>query len=90
MIKTVNLVIIGKVQGVYFRASARDMARQIGLTGWVQNTDAGDVEIIVTGEEQALDQFINWCRIGPPNARVDKVTVTDIAFSNFDKFEIRR
>ena len=90
MIKTVNLVIIGKVQGVYFRASARDMARQIGLTGWVQNTDAGDVEIIVTGEEQALDQFINWCRIGPPNARVDEVTVTDIAFSNFDKFEIRR
>ena len=90
MIKTAHLLIKGRVQGVYYRASARDMARKFGLTGWVQNTDAGEVEMKVTGEEQVFDQFIDWCKIGPPNARVDEVTVMDSSLSFFDKFEIRR
>lgn len=90
MIKTVHLVIKGKVQGVYYRASARDKARKAGLTGWVQNTHIGDVEMMVTGEEQALGQFIMWCKSGPPNAIVEGVIVKDISFIHFDRFEIKR
>jgi len=90
MVKTVNLLIKGKVQGVFYRASARDMARKMGLTGWVQNTGSGDVEIMVTGEEEVLNQFIKWCRHGPPNASVENVTVTDSLYYDFEKFEIRK
>lgn len=90
MNKTVHLLIKGRVQGVFYRASAKEKALNAGLTGWVRNTKSGDVEILATGTESDLNQFINWCKTGPSKARVEEVTVTDNPFISFETFEIHR
>jgi acylphosphatase len=71
-----RLIICGRVQGVYFRASARDVARRQGLAGWVRNRLDGAVEAVVEGEETAVQTFIAWCHDGPPGAHVATVQVT--------------
>ena len=71
-----RLIISGRVQGVNFRASARDEARALGLSGWVRNRLEGDVEAVVEGEEVAVQAFIAWCHNGPPAAHVTAVQVT--------------
>jgi acylphosphatase len=70
-----KLIISGRVQGVYFRASARDVAHVQRLSGWVRNRRDGDVESVVEGEEGAVQRFITWCHKGPAGARVDAVRV---------------
>jgi acylphosphatase len=71
-----KIVISGRVQGVYFRASACDVARAQRLSGWVRNLPEGDVEAVVEGEEEAVQAFIVWCHDGPPGAHVTAVQVT--------------
>jgi acylphosphatase len=71
-----RLVISGWVQGVYFRASARQVARARGLSGWVRNRTDGAVEAVVEGEKEAVQAFIAWCRQGPQGAQVSDVQVT--------------
>jgi acylphosphatase len=71
-----RLVISGRVQGVYFRVSARNMAHAQRLSGWVRNCYDGDVETVVEGEEGAVRAFITWCHDGPPGAHVTAVEVT--------------
>jgi acylphosphatase len=71
-----RLVISGRVQGVNFRASARDEARALRLSGWVRNRLEGDVEAVVEGQEGAVQAFIAWCHNGPPAAHVTAVRVT--------------
>ena len=83
---TVHLLIEGKVQGVFYRASAKDVAEQLQLTGWIRNTREGDVEAMVSGGEDRIREFIEWCKKGPRKAEVQKVVVTakeDEAFNNF-------
>lgn len=70
-----QLIISGEVQGVCFRASARDRAMELGLTGWVRNLANGDVEALAEGEEALVQEFIDWCGVGPPAARVENVEV---------------
>jgi acylphosphatase len=70
-----RIAIAGRVQGVYFRASARDVARTQRLSGWVRNRPNGDVEAVVEGEEGAVRAFIAWCHQGPPGAYVTAVQV---------------
>jgi acylphosphatase len=84
-----RIVISGRVQGVYFRASARDIARGHGVSGWVRNCAAGDVEAVVEGEEAAVQAFTTWCRAGPPGAYVSKVQVTPEPYTGeFQGFQI--
>jgi acylphosphatase len=71
-----RIVISGRVQGVYLRASARDAARAQRLSGWVRNRIGGDVEAVVEGEQGAVQAFIAWCHDGPPGAHVTDVQVT--------------
>jgi acylphosphatase len=71
--KRIHLVARGRVQGVYFRASAQREARQLGLTGWVKNRNDGSVEIVVEGEEDQVKDFLAWAQAGPSTARVDKL-----------------
>ncbi|MEM9195470.1 MAG: acylphosphatase [Myxococcota bacterium] len=71
--KRIHLVCRGRVQGVFFRASAQREARQNGLTGWVKNRPDGAVEMIVEGEEDYVKDFLAWAQHGPTTARVDKV-----------------
>lgn len=78
MVKTVNIMVSGRVQGVCYRASTQKVAHQLGLIGWVKNRPDGCVEIQAQGELEQLEQLIAWCHKGPIFARVDSVNVTDL------------
>jgi acylphosphatase len=71
--KRIHLVVRGRVQGVFYRASAQREARQLGLTGWVKNRQDGSVEIVAEGEEDQVKDFLSWAQQGPTTARVDHV-----------------
>jgi acylphosphatase len=86
----VHLIIKGKVQGVFYRASAKNKAEELNITGWIKNTDEGNVEAVANGTENQLQQFIEWCKIGPSDAIVGDVIVNHIGKENFDKFSIKR
>ena len=70
-----HVIISGRVQGVWFRASTRDKAEQLGLTGWVKNTADGCVEAVFEGEEERIEEMINWCHQGPPLAEIVNIEV---------------
>ena len=70
-----HLLVAGRVQGVYYRATAQAEGVDLGLTGWVRNRVDGQVEVVVEGAEEAVERFIAWCHRGPPMARVDRVEV---------------
>lgn len=74
--KRLHLKIYGRVQGVYYRSSAQDTARELGLSGWAKNMPDGTVETVVEGLEEQLKEYIEWCKIGPSAARVDKILET--------------
>lgn len=88
--KELSFTVHGKVQGVWFRAWTRDMARELGVTGWVRNTSDGNVEGAAQGDAAQLDEFLIRLHDGPPLARVTKVDTrqTD-AETPFIKFEVR-
>ncbi|MDD4282153.1 MAG: acylphosphatase [Candidatus Methanofastidiosa archaeon] len=65
----------GRVQGVYYRDSARTEARRLGVTGWVRNVQDGSVEARIEGDAGQLDGMLLWLRSGPPAARVDAVVL---------------
>jgi acylphosphatase len=71
----VNLLVMGKVQGVFFRASTLEQAQSLNLTGWVQNIPDGSVEIVAEGQRYALEQLAEWAKHGPPSAEVEHVSV---------------
>ncbi|MCA9607135.1 MAG: acylphosphatase [Myxococcales bacterium] len=71
--KRIHLVVRGRVQGVYFRASAQREARQLGLTGWVKNRNDGAVELVAEGEEDQVKDLLAWAQSGPSTARVDRI-----------------
>ena len=73
-----HLMIHGRVQGVWFRATAQEIAREFKLKGWVRNTMDGSVEAHVQGEEAAVEKMLAWCHHGPPGARVDAVDVKEV------------
>lgn len=87
---TITLIILGKVQGVYYRQSSRAIARQLGVTGFVMNQPDQSVLIVATGNREQLDELISWCRQGPPAARVDTVQVLESSLQEFSDFSIRR
>lgn len=82
--------VIGRVQGVFFRASTLEMARKLDVNGFVRNEPDGSVFIEAEGKPEALEQLEQWCRKGPPGARVDEVSVTQGEFSGYPSFEISR
>ncbi|QQR90426.1 MAG: acylphosphatase [Myxococcales bacterium] len=71
--KRLQLVVRGRVQGVFFRASARREAKQLGLTGWVKNRPDGSLEALVEGEEGCVKEFLAWAQEGPTTSRVDAI-----------------
>ncbi len=77
--KKVRLKIYGRVQGVFFRDSARRKARELGLLSCVaENMPDGTVEIVAEGREEGLNQLIEWCRAGgPAHAEVEKVEILE-------------
>ena len=85
---TVNLLIIGKVQGAYYRAAAKEVADKLAVTGWVKYISDERVEIMATATNESLDQFIGWCRRGPEKAVVTNVIVTPLSEQPFDNFSV--
>ncbi len=85
---TIHVLIKGRVQGVFYRASAKEKSEALQLSGWVKNTPQGDVEAIAAGNEEALNKFVEWCRKGPVAAHVTSVTVRTIEVQPFTGFHI--
>lgn len=89
MPKRAQIKVFGRVQGVFFRHSARIHAERLGLTGWARNEDDSSVTIVAEGDTQALGDFVEWCRKGPPLAGVEDVKVEQQeATGEFKRFEI--
>ncbi len=71
--KRVRVVVSGRVQGVFFRATCERLARREGLAGSVRNRPDGSVEAVFEGPDEAVDRLVAWCRRGPDHAHVDGV-----------------
>jgi protein-L-isoaspartate(D-aspartate) O-methyltransferase len=88
--KSVDVTVSGVVQGVYYRAGARREGALRGLRGWVRNQGDGSVRLHVQGDPSAVDAMLDWCRVGPPAARVSRLTVSDApADETLHDFEVR-
>ena len=85
----VRVVVTGRVQGVWFRDTCRDVARTEGVAGFVRNRADGAVEAEFEGPEAAVERMVAWCRSGPPRARVDGVEVERIEPVGAPAFRIR-
>lgn len=87
---TIHLLIKGKVQGVFYRASAKEYADELGITGWIKNTSEGDVEAVATGNEEQLRAFEKWCKQGPRRATVSDLITTQQEETTFESFSVIR
>jgi acylphosphatase len=87
---TKHLLIMGKVQGVFYRATAKEIAVKLGITGWIRNTSNGNVEAKISGASEAVSKFIAWCHIGPPGANVTEVKVADEPEEYHEDFRVAR
>lgn len=89
MYKRWIMLVSGKVQGVYYRASAEDLAKRLSLTGYAKNLPDGRVEIVAEGFQEDLQALKDWCEEGPPAARVTRVDVAEApASEEFREFRI--
>jgi len=75
-LEQIHLFVSGRVQGVGFRYATQRQAQSLGLSGWVKNTESGQVEILAQGPSDTLDVFLEWCKRGPSGARVSSLELT--------------
>ena len=75
--KRYHLIVSGRVQGVLYRYTSKLRADKLDIFGWVQNREDGTVEIVCQGEDQKVDQFIQWCKRGPWLAKVKDIQITE-------------
>jgi len=87
-IKTLHLVMHGRVQGVWYRDSMRREAEHLGVNGWVRNRSDGAVEAMVQGEAEAVDALVRWAHRGPQLAEVERVEV-EPGSGSYAGFEVR-
>ena len=84
-----EIIVHGRVQGVGFRASARNQARSLNLKGWVENQRDGTVLLVVSGEEANCSQFIHWCREGSGYSWVENLEIKEMSPVSLNPFSIR-
>jgi acylphosphatase len=82
----IHCYISGKVQGVWFRASAKIQADLLCITGWAHNLADGRVEVLACGEQENINQFYAWLKYGPPLAQVIEITYEEIALQKIIGF----
>ncbi len=80
--------VIGRVQGVFFRVSAKEKADSLGLHGWVRNEKDGSVLIEVQGAQEKIEEFIQWCHVGSSSSKVDHVETEEIGEQGYREFRI--
>ncbi len=87
---SVQAIVYGYVQGVFFRAFASRRATGLGLTGYVRNLPGGTVEVQAEGERKQLEELIGYLKVGPPAARVEKVETNWSEYTgSYSRFSIR-
>ncbi|MDH5787448.1 MAG: acylphosphatase [Candidatus Bathyarchaeota archaeon] len=85
-----HVLVRGRVQGVFFRSETRDEAKRRGVRGWVRNLSDGRVEAVFEGEEKEVKALVEFCKRGPPGARISNVDVLLENYTGeFRDFEIR-
>ncbi len=85
-----HIFVSGRVQGVFFRDSARREVLKLGIGGWVRNLEDGRVEAVFEGEKEKVEEMVKWVKMGPIFARVDKIEVEQQEYrGEFKSFEIR-
>ena len=85
-----RVIVSGRVQGVFFRQTTRERARELGLVGWVRNRLDGRLEAVFQGPPEAVEQMLEWCRHGPPLAEVqDLQVIEEEADEPFPGFSVR-
>lgn len=89
-IRRLRLKIYGRVQGVFYRGMGAEEARRLGLTGLVRNCADGCVEVVAEGDEASLKKLRDWCKVGPPYAKVERVEEEwkETGEREFDDFKI--
>jgi acylphosphatase len=86
-----EVLISGRVQGVFFRATTRQKARELGVEGWVRNRPDGKVGAVFEGEKSDVQKLVSWCHSGPRAAQVENVDVEwGEPTGKFDGFTVRR
>ncbi|MCX8081724.1 MAG: acylphosphatase [Bacteroidia bacterium] len=85
-----DIEVYGRVQGVFFRAFTQKKAHELNLTGYVMNRHDGSVFIHAEGDWNQLQKFLDWCAVGSPKSKVEKVEYKNAEIKNFKTFEIRR
>jgi acylphosphatase len=86
--KAIQARVRGQVQGVAFRWHTQERAQQLGVVGWVRNELDGSVLVHAEGEDDAVDALVEWCRHGPPSARVRDVATREAAVSGASSFQV--
>jgi acylphosphatase len=87
--RAVDVVVSGRVQGVFFRASCAEQAERLRVTGWVENRPDGTVAGHFEGTSPDVDALLDWCRSGPPRASVAEVVVVGSAPEGYRRFDVR-
>lgn len=87
-LKTISIHVSGRVQGVYFRQTCKEVAKELGITGTVRNLPDETVEIAATGSEEQLKKLADWAAQGPPAASVEKLDVKEVPLKEFEGFKI--
>jgi acylphosphatase len=90
MLTHLNITVKGKVHGVFYRATTKAVADQLGIKGRVSNEPNGDVFIEAEGDKLSLEMFIDWCREGPENAAVTSVESHKAELKNYRNFDVVR
>ncbi len=89
-LKHFKIIVSGKVHGVFYRASAKEKADELGIKGFVRNERNGNVYIEAEAEEDMLYKFIKWCNMGPVRAKVNRIEAIPGEIVGFSSFEIQR
>ena len=84
-----HVIVSGRVQGVGYRVSTVYQAQKLGVSGWVRNLPDSCVEAVFEGEATAVDQMVQWCRVGPTAAVVEKIVVEQIEPQEIQGFDVR-
>ena len=87
--KSVHLIVSGRVQGVFFRDNTRRKATELGLNGYAENLEDGNVEVVAQGDEEKINELVEFIKKGPGIAKVENIQIKNKKLEKFDKFEIR-
>ena len=86
--KTLKIKINGIVQGVFFRKFVKESAEEIGIRGYVRNLNDGNVELIIEGKDEKVNEMLNRCKKGPKHSEIKDIEIEEIKHQGFDGFKV--